>query len=222
MSITELRQVVVTPDGAQFDTMAEAKDYLRRPKILAALGAIEGVKTELATWLFEKREAIEMAFEVGQIRRVSKQEAKKLKEAMEHVVATLGQDKKAAFVVENASAILDSFRWPSVKRMDDTEKAAAARVSLLNTTEANEQLTDWILANQAAVLAAYQAGIEKRAVNDNATAALAAYRAEKAEEKRILETEGADAAKAYADKCAAARKATRDAAAAATANKATT
>ena len=33
----ELRQVFTTPDGAQFDTKAEAMDFLRRPKILAAL-----------------------------------------------------------------------------------------------------------------------------------------------------------------------------------------
>jgi hypothetical protein len=39
----ELRSVIVTPDGKQFDTKAEAMDYMRRPKILAALGKLEGV-----------------------------------------------------------------------------------------------------------------------------------------------------------------------------------
>ncbi len=193
----ELRSVIVTPDGKQFDTKSEAMDYMRRPKILAALNKLEGVTGELANWLLEHREQVEMAFETGTIRRVSKSEAKKLKDALEHVKTVLAADKKAAFVVENADAIIDSFRWPSVKRMDEAEKATAARNTLVAASEGNESLADWIVANKAAILEAYEAGVEKRQVNPKAQEALAAYRAEKAKEKEILDTQGQEALDKY-------------------------
>ena len=116
MSASLLKQVFTTPDGKNFDTKAEAMAYLRRPDIIAALTAIEGVQPELATWLADHQEQVEMAFETGAIRRVSKSEAKKLKEALTHIAEVLKDDKKAAFVVENVDAVQDSFRWPSVKR----------------------------------------------------------------------------------------------------------
>lgn len=193
----ELRSVIVTPDGKQFDTKAEALDYLRRPKILAALGKLEGVSQELSNWLLDNREQVEMAFETGTIRRVSKSEMKKLKDAMDHIKTLLANDKKAAFVVENADAVIDSFRWPSVKRMDEAEKATAARNTLVAASNGNESLADWIVANKAAILEAYEAGVEKRAVNPKAQEALAAYRAEKAKEKEILDTKGQEALDAY-------------------------
>lgn len=183
MSASLLKQVFTTPDGKNFDTKQEAMAYLRRPDIIAALLSIEGVQQKLADWLVEHQESVEMAFETGAIRRVSKAEAKKLKEAMAHVAEVLKDDKKAAFVVENVDAILDSFRWPSVKRMTEEEKATAARNSLVVVSEGNEDLANWIVANKDAVLAAFQAGVEKRAVNPKASEALAAYRAKMAAEK---------------------------------------
>ena len=170
-------------DGKIFGSKEEAQNYIRRPKILAALNAVTGGNTELNEWLVENQEKVEMAFETGTIRRVSKQESKKLAEALDHIAAALAEDKKAAFVVENIAAIKDSFRWPSVKRMDAAEKATAARNTLVAASEGNEELAQWIIENKDAILASYEAGIEKRQVNPAAAEALAAYRAKKAAEK---------------------------------------
>lgn len=183
----ELKQVFTTPDGKQFDTKAEALDYLRRPKILEAMTKAAGGNKELADWLVEHQEQVEMAFETGTIRRVSKSEHKKLKAALDHIAEVLKDDKKAAFAVDNVAAIADSFRWPSVKRMDDAEKATAAKNTLVAASEGNEELADWVLANKDAVLEAYEAGKEKRQVNPKAAEALAAYRAKKAAEKAAQE-----------------------------------
>jgi len=183
MSASMLKQVFTTPDGKNFDTKTEALAYMRRPQIQAALTKIEGVEEKLATWLVEHQEQVEMAFETGSIRRVSKVEAKKLKEALAHIAEVLKDDKKALFVIENAGAIQDSFRWPSVKRMDENEKATAARNSLVAASEGNEDLANWIVANKDAVLEAFKAGIEKREVSPKASEALAQYRAKMAAEK---------------------------------------
>jgi hypothetical protein len=66
--------------------------------------------------------------------------------------------------------------------MDETEKAVAARNSLIALTN-NEELTDWILANKDALLLAFEAGVEKRVISPKAAEGLAAYRAKKAAEK---------------------------------------
>lgn len=186
VDIMELKQVFTTPDGKMFETKAEALDYLRRPKIEEAMSKVTGNNKELTAWLVENQESVEMAFEVGTIRRVSKVEHNKLSKALEAIKEA--GNPKFAFVTENAGAILDSFRWPSVKRMDDKEKAAAARNTLVAASEGNEELAGWIIANKDAVLAAYQAGIEKRQVNPKAQEALAAYRAKKAAEKAAAAT----------------------------------
>jgi hypothetical protein len=119
---------------------------------------------------------------------VSKTEAKKLKETLAHIAEVLKDDKKAAFVIEHAGAIQDSFRWPSVKRMDEQEKATAARNSLVAASQGNEELANWIVANKDAVLEAYKAGVEKREVSPKASEALAQYRAKMAAEKAAKAT----------------------------------
>ena len=176
-------QAAFVVDGKVFASKEEAQNYIRRPKILAALNAVTGGNTELNEWLVENQERVEIAFESGTIKRVTKQEAKKLSDALDHIASVLADDKKAAFVVENISAIKDSFRWPSVKRMSEEEKATAARNTLVAASEGNEELAQWIIENKTAILEAFQAGVEKRQVNPAAAEALAAYRAKKAAEK---------------------------------------
>jgi len=176
----QLRQVFVGPDGKIFDTRKEAQDYLRRPKVTAALNAFTKSNKELVGWLVENQEAVEAAFETGTICRVTKSERNKLAKALEAVKES--GNPKANFVVENAVAILDSFRWPSVQRMTDEEKLAAAKASLVAASN-NQELADYILANKDAILEAYQSGVEKRQINPKAQEALAAYRAKKAAEK---------------------------------------
>jgi len=178
----ELRQVFTTPDGKTFDTKAEALNYLRKPKIKEAMSKVTGGNAELTDWLVEHQESVEMAFETGTIRRVTKSEHNKLAKALEALKEIQG-NTKIAFLQENTGAILDSFRWPSVKRMDDAEKSTAARNSLVAASEGNEELADWVIANKDAILVAYEAGVEKRQVNPKAAEALAAYRAKKAAEK---------------------------------------
>jgi len=123
-----------------------------------------------------------MAFETGTIRRVTKSDHNKLRKSLE-ALKEHSDEHKLNFLIENSDAILDSFRWPSVKRMDDTEKAVVARNTLLAATDNNEQLVDWILGNKDMILSAYEAGIEKRQINEKAANALAEYRAKKAAEK---------------------------------------
>lgn len=177
----ELKQGFITPDGKVFDTKAEALNYIRRPKIKEALFNVTGNNEQLTEWLIENQEQVEMAFETGTIRRVTKVEHGKLAKAIEHVKTIA--DPKLAFLQENAAAVLESFRWPSVKRMTDEEKATAARNTLVAASEGNEELAAWIIKNRDAILQAYEAGIEKRAINPKAQEALAAYRARMAAQK---------------------------------------
>jgi predicted metal-dependent TIM-barrel fold hydrolase len=194
---SEIKQVFEAPDGTKFDTKAEAIDYLRRPKIEAALLVVTGKNKELVTWLIDNQEKVEAAFDTGTIQRVTKSDKKKLEKALEALKEV--KEVKLAFLQDNAEAIAESFRWPSVKRMTDEEKAVAAKNTLMAATENNEKLCDWILANEDAILNSYEAGIEKRAVNPKATEALAAYRAEKRAAK-----EAAEAAKVEGETTAAA------------------
>ena len=191
MSLDQIKQVFTLPGvDRTFESKAEAADYLRRPKVLEALNKLTEGNAELNTWLFDNRESVEMAFETGTIKRVTKQEAKKLGEALDYIANTLAGDKKAAFVVENIAAVKDSFRWPTVKRMTDEEKATAARNSLVATTGGQEDLAVWILANKDAILEAFQAGVVKRAMPQSTLDNLAAWRAKQAAEKAAKEAGG--------------------------------
>ena len=200
MSLDQIKQVFTLPGvDRTFESKAEAADYLRRPKVLEALNKLTEGNAELNTWLFDSRESVEMAFETGTIKRVTKQEAKKLGEALDYIANTLAGDKKAAFVVENIAAVKDSFRWPTVKRMTDEEKATAARNSLVATTGGQEDLAVWILANKDAILEAFQAGVVKRAMPQSTLDNLAAWRAKQAAEKAAKEAGGEPAESAPAE-----------------------
>lgn len=181
----ELKQAFLTPDGKVFETRAEAQNYLRRPKIKDALLKLTDGNKELSDWLLDNQESVEIAFEQGVIRRVSKSDRNKLVKALEHIKED--GNSKFQFVIDHADAIAETFRWPTVKRMDEDEKKEAARKVLVEASDGNKQLADWILANKDAVIEAYKAGIEKKAVNPKAMEALAAYRAKKAAEKAAKE-----------------------------------
>ena len=177
----ELKSVFITEDGKQFQTKAEAVEYLRRPKILDALKPLTEGNAELANWLLDNRETVEQAFDVGTIRRVTKVEQNKLAKALKAIKDA--NEPKFGFVAEHADVIQEVFRWPTVKRMTDEEKAIAARNTLVGASDGNTELAEWILKHKEQIQIAYQAGVEKRAVNQKAQEALAAYRAKKAAEK---------------------------------------
>ena len=178
--------------GQWFKTKAEATEFVRKPKVMAALAELTKGNQEVSDYLYNNIEGIEAAFEVAKIRRVTKAEHAKLKKALEAIVAA--NDPAAAFVAENSAAILESFRWPSVKRMSE-EEATVAQTNALNAlTGDNVELAQWILANKTQLLEAFQAGIEKRQLAPAAAAGLEAYR----EKRRLakLALEGAAAGEA--------------------------
>ena len=183
--MTTLRQGYVVGDQV-FDTKKEALDYLRRPKILEALKKLTGNDNEeLAQWLLDNQETVSSAFDVGTIRRVTKSEHNKLSKAMEYLIEL--NDPKLDFLKNNADAVLESFRWPKTKRMTPEQKAVAARNTLTEASGGNEELADCVMANEEAVLEAYQAGVEKRKVNPAAAEALKQYREKMAAKKAAKE-----------------------------------
>jgi len=193
MTTSNIKQAFVI-DGQVFDTRAEATNFLRRPKIIEALLVVSKRNQELADWLLSNREVIEMAFETGTIRRVSKADKNRLTKAVEAVKASGNKD--FAFVTENAAQIIESFRWPKVERMSPEEKETAARNTLVAASGGDEKLAKWIMENQESIMEAYKAGIVKRPVSEAATSGLAAYQAKRAAEKAAREAAEADEADA--------------------------
>ena len=183
--MTELKQVYTTEDGKQFEKKADALNYLRRPKILEAMMLITANNAELSDWLVENQETVEVAFESGTIKRVTKSEAKKLEKALIALTEIEG-NTAIAFLQANADAIKDSFRWPSVKRMTPEEKITQAKNVLVAATD-NADLADWVIENKDKVVEAYKAGIVKRVVSEKAKNGLQAYRDKMAAKKKAKE-----------------------------------
>lgn len=203
MNSNELKPVFQV-GGKTFDTKAEALDFIRRPKIEAALNVLTENNKELTTWLLDNQDVVERASEAGVISRVTKAERGQLRKALDAIIAV--ENKHFEFVQKNADAIVDSFAWPAVKRMDDAEKATLARNTIVAASEGNEELATWVVANKAAILAAYEAGIEKRPVSPKASEGLQAWRdkmaAQKAEEE-VAKAAGPEAHAAFKAKIAA-------------------
>lgn len=203
-----IKQGFQTPDGVIHESMAAARDHLRKPEITKALNALNGNNTELTEWLLAQQESVEATFESTKIQRVTKSEKAQLVKALEevaksHATVTVAEgqapvitnvEKKFAFLIDNAEAIADSFRWPSVKRGTEAEQAATIRAGFMTLTGDNAELVDWIIGNKDGLLEAYQAGVVKREVNPKAADALAKYRADQAAKKAAAEAEKAKAA----------------------------
>jgi succinate dehydrogenase flavin-adding protein (antitoxin of CptAB toxin-antitoxin module) len=193
--MNELKQVFTTPDGSVFDTRAEALEYLRKPKVMAALKLLTKNNEDLSEWLYDNRETVESAFDAGTVRRVTKAERNKLIRALD-ALEKAGLEGPATYLLETVTIdgtehtikdiIVSSFKWPTVQRLKDEEKTARAKEILVEASD-NEELADWAIENQEAILEAYKAGIEKRQVSPKAQEALAAYRAEMAKKKAAAE-----------------------------------
>lgn len=182
--MTDVKKVFQTRDGKSFDSLADAQNYLRRPKIIAVLMKLTNGNKELSDWLVDNQETVLDAFNSGIIRRVTKSEKNKLIKALDAIKAS-GEDK-FKFVVENAAVIVETFKWPKVKKMSDEEKHSLAVNTLMKASNNNQELTDWVIKNEDSILAAYEAGKEKREVSPKAEAGLAAYRKGKEAEKAAL------------------------------------
>lgn len=183
----------MTPDGKSFRTKAEAVDYLRKPLINKALNALTDNNAELVAFLLDSEDAIQDAFAVG-VKRVTKSERAALKKALDHVVATLANDHKAKFVVDNAAEILETFKWPNQTRVKPEDKDQVILDSLNELTN-NPEVSAWIVASKDALDAAWNAGVVKREVSQKTLDALQAARI-----KRQADFEAARTAEAKAKK----------------------
>jgi hypothetical protein len=180
--MSQIQQVFMY-DGKTFETKAQVEAYIREPKIKEALMTLTQKNTDLVNWLMANREDIAGTFDSGKIARVTKSERKQLAKALDAVADVKG----AEFLKINAKAVLDSFRWPSVKRGTPEEQAAALQKSFMDMTENNTDLVAWIISSKDALLEAFEAGVEKRQVSPAASQALAEYRARKQAEKEAKE-----------------------------------
>ena len=185
----KIEAVYRAADGTTFSTKQEAMAYMRKPLVLAALLAL-GLTAANAELLHGHADTVEAAFESGTLRRVTRQEAKKVKAGFDQLKAMTDPHKDLAFLIENADAFVDSFKWPTQKRMSPEEKEVMARNTLNGIVGGSQELTDWVLTNKDAVLEAFQAGVEKREISTKALDGLAAYQA-----KKKAEREAAEAAK---------------------------
>lgn len=190
------KQVFEAPDGTRFETKSEVIDYLRKPKVLAALNLITSNQAELNEWIYSHQDFLEEVFSTGTIQRVTKSEKKAIEKAFEALKEVENLPKACAFLVENAGAFQDSFRWPAVKRMKDEEKDKLIFDSIYAATENNKELTEWIIAQKLAIFEAFDAGKVKREVSPKAAAGLEAYRAAKKAEKEAKEAQTAGASEA--------------------------
>lgn len=202
MATTALKPVYMM-NGKVFETAAEAREFERLPQVVAALNLLVGGNSEFQQFLLTNKDEILKAFEAGVIARVTKAEKNKLSKALDAL--KLVSDSKLRFLQENADAILESFRWPAVKRLKPEEKAAETMTAL--TALADEKAALWLVANREALERAYEAGVEKRpaptgggleeylAAKKAGPEALAAYQERKAKAKAEAKA-AADAAKA--------------------------
>jgi hypothetical protein len=190
----EIRQAFVVGDQ-QFDSKAEAMEYLRKPKVMAELLKLTNGQSDLAELLYENKEAIESAFDTGTIRRVTKAERKKIRNAFEALPEEL--PKAAEFLREKVmyqgaevsimEQLIDSFSWPKQRRLNDEEKTVALSDSL-KTLNISADVAEWIKSVREDLLTAYEAGVEKRTISQKAVDGLAAYRAKMAALKAAEES----------------------------------
>ena len=186
--MSELKQVFQAADGTTFDSKAEAQDYMRKPKIRAALMTATQGNEELSDWLVENKDKLQDVFGIGTVKRVTKAERNKLKKALDAVAEQHEGENKFSFLIEHADAIAKTFKWPNQKRLDADEKAAAIKSSLVEMVgEDNSEVAEWIASNVETIEEAYEAGKPKREPSPKAMEALAAYQAKRKAEKEKAE-----------------------------------
>ena len=161
MSALKQGYVVAAADGTQkiFDTAAEAREFIRLPQVKAAINALVAGDENFGKFLLENQDEIQNAFEAGVIARVTKAERNKLAKALQELLTV--QNGKLKFLQDNHEAVLESFRWPAVKRLTPEEKTAATKEALVKLSD--ENIATWLITNRDHLERAYAAGVEKRA-----------------------------------------------------------
>lgn len=147
------------------------------------MNLITNNQADLNEWIYNHQEFLENVFSTGTIQRVTKSEKKAIEKAFEALKEVTNLPKACSFLIENAGAFQDSFRWPAVKRMKDEEKDKLIYDSIFAATSNDKDLTEWIIAQKLAIFEAFEAGKVKREVSPKAAAGLEAYRAAKKAEK---------------------------------------
>lgn len=208
-------EIFKTADGTIFNSKQEALDYERIPAVKSALAALPGATVELVTWLFENQEDILGCYAAAKIPKVSKQDRKQLATELKAVTSP--------FVMANLDAIVTSFKYPTRARVKPEEVEGIVKQAFIDLTtdddgKGNDGLVDWLLKSRDLLAAAYEAGVEKRPINEAAKSGLAEYQAA----KKAATEAGPEALAAFkkemAEKAAAkkaAEKAAREAAKAA-------
>lgn len=172
-------------------TAKEAAEVQREPLVRNALNVLTGNNNpDLVNWLFTKRSDILATYDTGTVRRVTKAERKALTAALKHVSEELANDPKAKFVVENANAIAETFKWPGQKRVAEEDRAAAIQEAFMELTGDNEKLVTFLLNSKDALEAAYNTGIVKREVSQKTLDALAKHHADRKAAKEAAEAQG--------------------------------
>jgi hypothetical protein len=161
-----LKQVVVAPDGTQFDNMKDAEEYLRKPKVIEALMDLTSIDEELSEWLYNQQELLEESFAVGSIRRFRKSD----KKAYEKDLNTIKEkfQKELPWLAEHGLKI--NISWPKQRKIDETEKNTLIINSLAAARD--EETAKWCVENQTKLMEAFEAGKEKREAPKEGTQAL--------------------------------------------------
>jgi dsDNA-binding SOS-regulon protein len=173
--MSELKQAYVV-DGQVFASKAEAMDYIRIPKIKAALMALTDNNADLSDWLINNQEVVTSAFETGTIRRITKSDSNKIEKAFDAMAAS--EDSVYKFLVDNRESL--EIKYKTQSRLTDEEKVAQAKQTIADASDGNEELADWVIENKDSVIEAYSAGKQKREVSPNAKKALEDYRKKQA------------------------------------------
>jgi hypothetical protein len=187
----EIRQVFTTPDGATFDSKAEALDHIRIPKIREALMSLTEGNEALVEVLIAQKETVVSAFDVGTLRRVTKAEKKKLAKVFAKIEEAELPGTEYLFETQIhegreerlADILIESWKWPKVSRLGDDEKAEKAKEILKTLDDLSPEVIDWIIGQKEEILNAYEEGKEKRELPPKAMAGLEEYRRRKAAEK---------------------------------------
>ena len=179
-------------DNQIFPTLAAVEDYQRKPKVMAALKKLID-DTPSEEWCYENRTTIIESFKVNNSRHFLKTEKAHLEKALKAVVAfgdvefedatMTGMQKDMAFLLEHWEQSLNTFKWPTVKKLPEEDQIVAVHAALNAIEGSSEELSTWIYENIEDLTVALDTAKVKREVSSKATDGLNKYRLLKAQEK---------------------------------------